>query len=71
MAVRLRYENSSDVGVFAKLTNSYCLASTSVGSANFLGTFESELSDIIPVIQCSIAGTRIVGRLTVGSLRRR
>lgn len=80
-AIRLRYENSSDVGVFAKLTNSCaftgppharssrpdCLASTSVGSANFLATFEAELSDVIPVVQCSIAGTRIIGRLTAGN----
>ncbi|KAL4256913.1 hypothetical protein AB1N83_009998, partial [Pleurotus pulmonarius] len=26
MATRLQFENSSDIGVFAKLTNSYCLA---------------------------------------------
>lgn len=67
MAVRCRYENSSDIGVFAKLTNSYCLASMSTGSTNFYSTFESELADVIPVIQTSIGGTRIVGRLTAGN----
>ncbi len=39
----------------------------SVGSANFYSTFEAELSDVIPVVHCSIAGTRLVGRLTVGN----
>jgi hypothetical protein len=28
--------------------------------------FESELQDVIPVCHATIAGTRIVGRLTVG-----
>lgn len=28
---------------------------------------EAELADTIPVIHCSIAGTRIVGRITVGN----
>jgi len=67
MAVRCRYENSSDIGVFAKLTNSYCLASMSIGSTNFYSTFEAELDDTIPVIETSIGGTRIIGRLTAGN----
>jgi len=67
MAVRCRYENSSDIGVFAKLTNSYCLASMSIGSTNFYSTFEAELADVIPVIETSIGGTRIIGRLTAGN----
>jgi len=67
MAVRCRFESSSDVGVFANLTNSYCLASLSTGSTNFYSTFESELSEVIPVIHTTIAGTRIIGRLTCGN----
>jgi translation initiation factor 6 len=66
MATRCRFESSSDVGVFANLTNSYCLASLSTGSTNFYSTFESELSQVIPVIHTTIAGTRIIGRLTCG-----
>ncbi|KAK4684133.1 translation initiation factor 6, partial [Tremellales sp. Uapishka_1] len=66
MAVRTQFENSADIGVFAKLTNSYCL--TALGaSTNFYSVFESELQDIIPVIHASIAGTRIIGRLTAGN----
>ncbi|CAG2119844.1 unnamed protein product, partial [Medioppia subpectinata] len=34
---------------------------------NFYSVFESELSETIPVIHASIAGCRIVGRMTVGN----
>merc|ERR1712230_236529 len=67
MAVRCRYENSSDIGVFAKLTNSYCLASMSIGSTNFYSVFEAELGDVVPVVQTSIGGTRVIGRLVAGN----
>ncbi|KAI9591148.1 eukaryotic translation initiation factor 6 [Syncephalis fuscata] len=66
MAVRAQFENTNDVGVFAKLTNAYCLVAVG-GSENFYSVFESELSDVIPIVHTSIAGTRIVGRLTAGN----
>ena len=48
------------------MTNSYCLVG--LGSAdNFYSTFEGELRDIIPVVTTTIAGTRVIGRLTVGN----
>ncbi|CAO3593834.1 unnamed protein product [Absidia cylindrospora] len=34
---------------------------------NFYSVFEGELGDVIPVVHTSIAGTRIVGRLTAGN----
>ena len=61
----LQFENHSDIGVFAKLTNSYCLAAIQ-GSTNFYSAFESELGDVIPIVHTSIGGTRIIGRLTAG-----
>lgn len=65
MAVRAQFENSSEVGVFSKLTNAYCL--TAVGtSENFYSVFEAELPDI-PVVKASIAGTRIIGRMCAGN----
>ncbi|CAG8506501.1 11478_t:CDS:2, partial [Acaulospora morrowiae] len=67
MAVRAQFENSNDIGVFARLTNSYCLVAIG-GSENFYSVFEGELGDIIPVVHASIAGTRIIGRLTAGLL---
>lgn len=62
----LQFENSSDIGVFAKLTNSYCVCAIQ-GSTNFYSAFESELAGVIPIVQTTIGGIRIVGRLTAGS----
>lgn len=65
MAIRAQFENSNEVGVFAKLTNAYCL--TAIGSSeNFYSVFESELSEI-PVVKASIAGTRLIGRMSAGN----
>ncbi|KAJ2782445.1 Eukaryotic translation initiation factor 6 [Coemansia interrupta] len=66
MAVRAQFENNNEIGVFSKLTNSYCLVAIG-GSENFYSVFESELGDVIPVVHTSIAGTRIIGRLTAGN----
>ena len=66
MAVRVQFENSSEVGVFAVLTNSYCLVAQG-GSENFSSVFEAELAKHIPVIRTTIGGTRIIGRLCVGN----
>jgi len=66
MAVRARYENSNEIGVYSMLTNTYCMVA--VGAAqNFYSVFEGELSDKIPVFRCSIAGTAMVGTLSVGN----
>jgi translation initiation factor 6 len=66
MALRCQFENSSEIGVFSRLTNSYCLVALQ-GSENFYSAFESELVRDIPVIHASIGGTRIVGRVCVGN----
>lgn len=66
MAVRALFESSSDIGVFAKLTNTYCLVGIGA-SENFYSIFEGELSDHIPVIHTTIGECRIIGRLTVGN----
>ncbi|KAF4519868.1 hypothetical protein B566_EDAN005206 [Ephemera danica] len=66
MALRIQFENNNEIGVFAKLTNAYCLVGIG-GSENFYSAFEAELGETIPVIHASITGCRIVGRLTVGN----
>ncbi|CAH1793367.1 unnamed protein product [Owenia fusiformis] len=66
MAVRTQFEGNNEVGVFAKLTNSYCLVAMG-GSENFYSVFEGELAETIPVIHTSIAGCRIIGRMCVGN----
>ncbi|KAJ7650564.1 hypothetical protein FB45DRAFT_1050484 [Roridomyces roridus] len=53
MATRIQFENHSDIGVFSKLTNAYCLAAIQ-GSTNFYSAFESELGDVIPIVHTSI-----------------
>jgi len=68
MATRTSFENSNEVGVFAALTNSYCLTGIG-GSENFFSVFESELASHIPVIHATIAGCRFVGRTTAGNRR--
>ena len=65
MALRTQFESSCDVGVFAKLTNAYCLVPHS-GSVHFK-IFEQELAEHIPVVYSTIAGVRCVGRLTAGN----
>ncbi|KAK9914900.1 hypothetical protein WJX75_002052 [Coccomyxa subellipsoidea] len=66
MATRLQFENNNEVGVFAKLTSAYALVALG-GSENFYSVFETELSEHIPVVKTSVAGTRLVGRITVGN----
>ncbi|KAK2630119.1 hypothetical protein QTJ16_000939 [Diplocarpon rosae] len=70
MAVRAQFENSNEVGVFSTLTNSYALVAVGA-SENFYSVFEAELQDVIPICHVTIAGTRIVGRLTAGSRNRK
>lgn len=66
MAVRCQFENNNEIGVFSLLTNSYGMVAVG-GSENFYSVFEAELSDHIPVIHATIAGTRIIGRMCVGN----
>ncbi|KAK4158418.1 hypothetical protein C8A00DRAFT_10869 [Chaetomidium leptoderma] len=66
MAVRAQFENSNEVGVFATLTNSFALVAVGA-SENFYSVFEAELQDVIPICRTTIAGTRIIGRLTAGN----
>jgi len=67
MAIRAQFEKNSDIGVFGKLTNAYCLCA--LGGSEFYKVFENELADQIPVIYCTMAGTRIIGRLSAGNRR--
>jgi len=66
MAIRVQFENSSEIGVFSRLTNSYCLIALG-GAENFYSSYEAELSGVIPLVHCTIQGTRIIGRMTAGN----
>jgi len=65
MAVRTSFENSSEIGVFSKLTNAYCLLA--VGGSEHYKVFENELADRVPVVYTAIAGIRTVGRFVAGN----
>jgi len=65
MAIRTQFESSNDIGVFAKLTNNYCILG--YGQSEYYTVFENELADEIPIVYTSIANTRIVGRMIVGN----
>lgn len=67
MATRTRYENSSEVGVFARVTNTYAVVGHGA-SENFYSAFQAELEPHgVPVVHTTIGDTRIVGRLCVGN----
>lgn len=66
MACRTRCENSSEIGVFCRVTNGYALVGHGT-SENFFATLQGELESHIPVVHCLIGDSRIVGRLTVGN----
>ena len=53
MASRISFEGSSEIGVFTKLTNKYCLVASG-GSENFYSIFDEELSAVMPVVHASI-----------------
>src|SRR3989338_1633856 len=63
--IRVQFENSTDIGVFAKLTNTYALLAQ--GGSDHFKVVEAELEKRIPVCHTSIAGTRVIGRLCVGN----
>jgi len=64
MAIRTRFESSPEVGVYCKLTNSYCLLPSAF---DYHKVFTNELADRIPVVHCSIASVKIIGRLCCGN----
>ena len=66
MVSRCKYQNSSEIGAYARITNSYALLPFST-SENFFSTFEEKLAEHIPVFHASIAGTSILGRLCTGN----
>ena len=66
MANRVKYENSNEIGVFAKLTNKYCIIASG-SSENFYSDFEQQLGAHIPVIHGSIQNTQIIGRMIAGN----
>ena len=68
MVSRYKFQNSSDIGAYARITNSYALLPFST-SENFFSVFEERLAEHIPVFHASVAGTALLGRLTCGNAK--
>lgn len=66
MVIKTRYQSSSEIGVFSLLTNSYCLVGLG-GCENFYSSFEEELSEHIPVVHCTVSGTKVIGSMLIGN----
>jgi len=66
MVSRCKYQNSSDIGAYARMTNKYILLPSST-SEHFTSVFEDVLGDQFCFVRSNIAGTAIVGRLTCGN----
>ena len=65
MAIRVSFENQTDIGIYSRLTNKYCLVGA--GSDTFSKAFEDELAGVMPVISCTIGNSKQVGVMTVGN----
>lgn len=66
MITRCKHENSNEIGVFAKLTNTYCLIGHG-GAENFYSVFENELANHLTLVHATVASTSLVGRLLAGN----
>ena len=66
--MRIKFENSTEIGVFTKLTNKYCLCAIGTSDA-YYQAIQSELHSKIPIICCTIGGIRIIGRTVVGNAK--
>lgn len=68
MVSRCRFQTSSEVGAYALLTNSYCILPEISSDSYFVSQFTNAIEkENFPIINSSIAGTNIVGRLAVGN----
>ena len=66
MITRTKYINSSEIGVYASLTNKYCIIGPG-GPYNFISSFTSQLGYGFPVIETTIASTNLIGTLVKGN----
>jgi len=66
MVSRCKYQNSTEIGAYARITNSYALVPFNT-SENFFSVFEERLAEHVPVFHASVAGTSLLGRLCCGN----
>lgn len=68
MVSRCKYRSSSEIGAYARITNTFALLPITT-SDHFSAAFDNLLTDQVKIIRTNIAGTAIVGRLTVANSR--
>lgn len=66
MIIKLMYEKYNDIGVYFKITNSYCFVPYNVPD-KCLKVMKSELKSFIPVIKTTIFQSKCLGRLIIGN----
>ena len=66
MFLRFNYENSNDIGVFIKLTNSYCIVPYDINE-KCLRILQKELKKKIPIIKTTVIQSKCLGRLIIGN----
>jgi translation initiation factor 6 len=66
MVLKINYHKSDCVGVYMKLTNTFCAVPHDV-SENFYETIKNELRNKVPIVKISLIGSRSIGRLIVGN----
>ena len=66
MIHKCKFESSKEVGVYVSLANTYCLVG--IGSSNTtFSLFDTELSPHIPVVNCCVSQTNLVGTMVQGN----
>lgn len=68
MVSRCKYQSSSEIGAYARITNTFALLPITT-SDQFTSAFDNLLTDNVKIVRTNIAGTAIVGRLTVANSR--
>mmetsp|Transcript_8093 Transcript_8093/g.16137 ORF Transcript_8093/g.16137 Transcript_8093/m.16137 type:complete len:228 (-) Transcript_8093:1828-2511(-) len=66
MAIKLDFENSYEIGAYAKLTNSYCIIPQDA-PLKFYKNLKSELNPTVTLIRGSVSGSRCLGRMLIGN----
>ena len=62
MTIKILYESNSEIGIYLKLTNKFCIAPNSI-SKKTLFKLKSELGENFPIIKSNILDSKCQGRL--------
>jgi translation initiation factor 6 len=66
MVIKLDYERSNEIGVFMKLTNSFCIIPYNAPK-KFFNILSTELGNRYPIVKTYICNTRCIGSLVIGN----